>query len=68
MLYCGLWTSNACYLKVSNSLKIILAGAGLFAVFGAVGFGCKRTGSVSELGHTSVTLVNFVSLALVFPN
>lgn len=66
-LYCGLWSSNAHYWKVSNSLKIILSGAGVFAMFGAIGFGYKRTGSVSEVGCTSVT-VSFDTSVLVFPN
>jgi len=57
VLYCGLQSSNAHYWKVSDRLKIILSGVGLFVMFGATGFGYKRTGSVSELGHTSVTVL-----------
>lgn len=36
-------------------------------MFGAMEFGYKRTGSVSEVGHTSVT-VDFSTSVLVFPN
>lgn len=58
-LYCGLWSSNAHYWKASNSLKIVVSGAGIFAVFGTIGFPFRRIGSVSEAGHNSV---------LVFPD
>lgn len=59
-LYCGLWSFNAHYWKASHSLRLILTGVGIFAVFEALGFGYRRIGGVSEAGHTSITLLALV--------
>lgn len=54
-LCCVVWSSNASYWKVSYSLKTPLTQVYLLHL-GQLGLDTKKTGSVSEVGHSGVTV------------